>query len=349
MVKHEEEGVKSRSFRTHIGGAATIDGVMMRGQHSWAVAVRMASGSIHVEEHDLEPWQSHRPKGPLSWPIVRGCFSFASSFALSTRALTISTSLCTLSARQVVPRSRLSQAGRLLDSFANRYGTPIGVAAGILLGLALFVVVPAGITTLAIGEQTAANSLAWSVCEAALRCLVLVTYLAIIGQTELVSTTLAYHGAEHKVIHCFEHADKLDPERCHTYSRYHVRCGTSFLVTTFLAAVVVNTVAPIPEVLDVLGLDGFIRFAGTVAIRLLLLPLVVGISYEVSVRWAGQHPVNPLVRLLTWPGMAMQRLTTREPDDQMLECAIRSLEAVHARDLRERWKIERGNSIAVSD
>lgn len=218
----------------------------------------------------------------------------------------------------------------------------ISVCMGLLLGIGLFVALPVAVTNLLMGDLQAHNSLVWNLVEAALRLVALVIYIWCIGRMPDMARVFAYHGAEHQAIHCYEHGLDLTPQNCMRFSRLHVRCGTAFLVMTVIIAIVANAVAPVGAFADALGATGFVRGAIVFASRLVLLPVVMGISYEVTVRWAGKRPDNPLVRVVLWPGLQMQRLTTRVPDRGMLECAITSLVRVRAGGSRRAGEAEGG-------
>ena len=143
-----------------------------------------------------------------------------------------------------------------------------------------------------------------------------------------IKRMFSYHGAEHKTIHCYEHGLELTPENARQFPCLHVRCGTAFLIMVMLIAIVVYTVIPLDGVIASLGITGAAAFALLLVVRLVFLPVIAGISYEITVKWAGSHPENPLVKVVLWPGMQMQRLTTNEPDDSMLECAIAAMNLV---------------------
>ena len=150
-----------------------------------------------------------------------------------------------------------------------------------------------------------------------------------------------YHGAEHKTIHCFEHGLPLTPENARQFPRLHVRCGTAFLITVMLIAIVVYTVVPLDDLIRAWGItDTVPKLILVMLVRVLLLPLIAGFSYEVTVKWAGTHPDSPLVKVILWPGLQMQRLTTHEPDDDMLECAIAAMKLVIAREEQEAKKAQ---------
>ncbi len=208
----------------------------------------------------------------------------------------------------------------------------VSAALGILLGVALFMVVPVFVANLLVGDYAPDNAIRWNLIEACLRIAIFVAYIWAIGLLPDMRRVFGYHGAEHLCIHCFEHGLPLTPENARRFSRLHVRCGTAFLIMTMLVAIFVNTLVPVALWAEELGIAGAGRTAFVAASRIVLLPLVAGLSYEVTVKWAGAHPELRLVRAVLWPGLQMQRLTTREPDDGMLECAIAALECVRSRE-----------------
>ncbi len=368
MAKDEKIAEEGELFRTHIGGSALTEGVMMRGKLSWAVAVREPSGHIYVEEHEL-PDPAARPAW-RRWPLVRGCVSFVESMALSFKAMNLAadhaydaegeTYASLLAAGRVMPAAERDGASGVAGSEpisdpATAAGgestgpatepdasaepdamSPLlmGVSAvlGVLLGVALFMVVPVFVANLLVGDYAPDNAIRWNLVEACLRIAVFVAYIWAIGLMPDMRRVFGYHGAEHLCIHCFEHGLPLTPENARRFSRLHVRCGTAFLIMTMLVAIFVNTLVPVALWAEEWGLAGAGRTAFIAASRIVLLPLVAGLSYEVTVKWAGAHPELRLVRAVLWPGLQMQRLTTREPDDGMLECAIAALECVRSRE-----------------
>ena len=206
----------------------------------------------------------------------------------------------------------------------------VSAALGVLLGVALFMVVPVFVANLLVGDYAPENAIRWNLVEACLRIAIFVVYIWAIGLMPDMRRVFGYHGAEHLCIHCFEHGLPLTPENARRFSRLHVRCGTAFLIMTMLVAIFVNTLVPVALWAEEWGFAGVARTALVAASRIVLLPLVAGLSYEVTVKWAGAHPELPIVRAVLWPGLQMQRLTTREPDDGMLECAIAALECVRS-------------------
>ena len=362
MAKDEKIAEEGELFRTHIGGSALAEGVMMRGKLSWAVAVREPSGHIYVEEHEL-PDPAARPAW-RRWPLVRGCVSFVESMALSFKAMNLAadhaydaegeTFASLLAAGRVPDAADPAAASGAADiepipaptSAAGSEPTDpaaepdamspllMGVSAvlGVLLGVALFMVVPVFVANLLVGDYVPDNAIRWNLVEACLRIAIFVAYIWAIGLMPDMRRVFGYHGAEHLCIHCFEHGLPLTPENARRFSRLHVRCGTAFLIMTMLVAIFVNTLVPVALWAEELGIAGAGRTAFIAASRIVLLPLVAGLSYEVTVKWAGAHPELRLVRVVLWPGLQMQRLTTREPDEGMLECAIAALECVRSRE-----------------
>ncbi len=362
MAKDEKIAEEGELFRTHIGGSALTEGVMMRGKLSWAVAVREPSGHIYVEEHEL-PGLAARPAW-RRWPLVRGCVSFVESMALSFKAMNLAadhaydaegeTYASLLAAGRVMPAverdgtSGDADGEPIPDPTSAAGGESTGPAAepdamspllmgvsavlGVLLGVALFMVVPVFVANLLVSDYAPENAIRWNLVEACLRIAIFVVYIWAIGLMPDMRRVFGYHGAEHLCIHCFEHGLPLTPENARRFSRLHVRCGTAFLIMTMLVAIFVNTLVPVALWAEEWGLAGVARTAFIAASRIVLLPLVAGLSYEVTVKWAGAHPELPIVRIVLWPGLQMQRLTTREPDEGMLECAIAALECVRSRE-----------------
>ncbi len=214
----------------------------------------------------------------------------------------------------------------------------VSMVLGLVLGVVLFIVAPAALTNLIVGEYDS-NTVLWNVVDGLLRVLVFVFYLWLIGRMQDIKRMFGYHGAEHKTIHCYEHGLPLTPENARSFPRLHVRCGTAFLIMVMIIAIFVYTVTPINALIDAWGVaDGAPKLALVILIRILLMPVIAGISYEITVKWAGSRPDNPLVKVVLWPGMQMQYLTTREPDDGQIECAIAAMQRVLEREEEEEAK-----------
>lgn len=354
----EEAPKNGELFQTHIGGGAMLEGVMMRGKYSWAVAVREPNGSIYVEEHDVPGYGKEQPW--RRWPLVRGCVSLVESLILQFKAMGITAAYAydfeeddpKESARiaemgdeeRAKARAELESQVEAEKEAATKEAGEKGLSGwmmasmliGVVLGVALFVLAPAGITNLLVGDYTRESMFAWNLVDGLLRAGVFILYMWLIGFMPDIRRMFGYHGAEHKAIHCFEHGLPLTPENCKGFSRQHVRCGTAFIIMTLLISIVVFTLFPADLVAEAFGAGkGLGRFCIVILSRVILLPVVAGVAYEVTVRWAGKHPENPLVKVILAPGMAMQLITTNEPDDDMLECAIASMQAVVAREARE--------------
>ena len=350
--------------KTHVGGQALLEGIMMRGKLNWAVAVREPGGGIYVEEHDLV---SGRKKNSwLTWPFVRGCTALVESLALGFKALAIAADHAfddedekaeaqaeaavdaaeslEVAADPVAPSeaAAVPHASQAAEGSASQKGASaesgmgfsmvIPMLLGAVMGVVLFIVAPAALANLIAGEYDE-RTLAWNLVDGVGRVAIFILYIWLIGRMSDIKRMFMYHGAEHKTIHCFEHGLPLTPENARSFPRLHVRCGTAFLIMVMVIAIIVYTLVPLNALISALGVpDGPAKFALVVAVRVLLMPLIAGISYEITVKWAGSRPENPVVKVILWPGMQMQRLTTNEPDDGQLECAIAAMERVLARE-----------------
>lgn len=394
--------------KTHVGGQALIEGVMMRGRYNWAAAVREPSGNIYIEEHDLASGKAKNKW--LYWPVVRGCRAFVESLILGYKALEIAAMHAYgdeeepgAKAEEASANGDISKEDASFDesvasetsdfSWKNDFGNPdeaidalgaqrsldivvetnaaesgvvesnavelgaaaresietrdgddggfgkremaISMALGLLLGVGLFIVAPAFIANMLVGEYDD-KTLLWNVVDGIVRIVVFVFYIWLIGRMQDIKRMFSYHGAEHKTIHCYEHGLPLTPENARSFPRLHVRCGTAFLIMVMIIAIFVYTITPLNGLIAAWGVpDGPAKLALVIVARILLMPVIAGISYEITVKWAGSHPENPLVKVVLWPGMQMQRLTTNEPDDEMLECAIAAMQRVLEREERE--------------
>lgn len=375
-------------LKTHVGGQALLEGIMMRGKFNWAVAVREPDGNIYIEEHDLASGKGKHKW--MSWPLVRGCVALVESLALGFKALEIAgehafgdeegEAKSDAEAAQLVEklegefddgddRSFVSDGVTMIEQHAEGDGgaaaeavvgnssskafeatesesegglgkgaMAVSMVLGIVLGIALFLVVPAVVTNLIVGEYDS-NMVLWNVVDGVLRVAVFVFYIWLIGRMEDIRRMFMYHGAEHKTIHCYEHGLPLTPENARSFPRLHVRCGTAFLIMVLVLAIIVYTIVPVNAMIDAWGVpDGAPKLLLVIAVRIVFLPVIAGISYEITVKWAGSHPENPIVKVILWPGMQMQYLTTNEPDDGQLECAILAMQKVLEREEAEAAK-----------
>ncbi|MGE5747366.1 MAG: DUF1385 domain-containing protein [Solirubrobacterales bacterium] len=282
-----------------VGGQAVLEGVMMRGISTWSVACRTPDERIQVTSEPIVSWAKRGRF--LRIPVIRGVVALAESLRIGFRALAISAN------------AQLSEGEEEEEIGGFTWGLTIFFS--LLLAVGLFFVVPVGATSL-IKDQLGSSILFWLV-EGVLRTAIFIGYLVLISRLPDLRRVFQYHGAEHKTISCFEAGDGLVPARAKQYSRLHPRCGTSFLLIVMVLAIFVF--API----------GLPAWYWLLASRILGIPLIAGLSYEV-IKWAGRHRNKRWVRAVMWPGLMLQNLTTREPDEDQLEVAIRALEAVLA-------------------
>lgn len=302
---------------THIGGQALLEGVMMRGRMSWAVAVRTADGEVHVEDHDLP---TRNRTGWRTWPVFRGVWAMYETLALSLKAFGIAASM----------------AGETEEEQLTANEITWTIVLGVALAVGAFIIAPALLTNLVTGSSAKANPFAWNAVDGVLRLAVFFLYIWGIGFMPDIRRVFAYHGAEHKSIHAYEHGLPLESRYIQRYGTLHVRCGTAFLLMVMVISILVFSLVPGKVILGVWGItSGLAITAFNIVSRIVLLPLVAGLAYEVTVKWAGNHSENPFVKVLLWPGMQLQRLTTREPDDGMVDVAVAALKAVVDREAAE--------------
>jgi uncharacterized protein YqhQ len=286
-----------------VGGQAVLEGVMMRGVSVWAVAVRSPEGQIEIESETIKPWaRRHR-----LWrvPVIRGVVALAESMKIGFKALAISANA----------QLEEDDDGKQEEIGGWLWGLTIFLSLAIAVGL--FFVIPVGLTSL-IKDQLGSALLFWLV-EGIVRTLIFIGYILAISKMRDLRRVFEYHGAEHKTISCYEAEDELTPERAKLYSRLHPRCGTSFLLIVMVLAIFVFAPIGLPE------------WYWLLLSRILGIPLIAGLSYEV-IKWAGRNRRKAWVRAVMWPGLMLQNLTTREPDEEQLEVAIASLKAVLARE-----------------
>ena len=299
----------SSCFRTSIGGQALIEGILMRGPKQQAIVCRTKDGLVEK----VEPVSLIRDKFPiLRLPLLRGCVTFIESMVKGMQALTYSANLVPLE-EQGEP-DKLDKWIEEHFSFEKAQKIIIGLAVvlGIALSVFLFIFLPALIVGFI--KPLTQSYLVRNLAEGLTKVVILLGYMALVSRTPDIKRLFSYHGAEHKTIFCYEHGKPLTVENVRPESRFHPRCGTSFLLVVVLVSILVNSVVRVSNTF------------GRVGCHLLLLPVVVGISYEIN-RWCGAHD-NRLSAILSAPGKWLQRLTTNEPDDSMIECAIRAMELV---------------------
>ena len=299
----------SCAFRTSIGGQALIEGILMRGPKKQAIVCRTAEGLVEKVE-DVSTIRDRYPI--LKLPLIRGCATFLESMVKGMQALTYSASLVPLEEQGEPDKVDQWIENHFPEEKAQKLIIGVAVVMGIALAMFLFVFLPAFAVGLLkpLTKTYLLRNLSEGVCKVA----ILLLYMALVARMNDIHRLFAYHGAEHKTIFCYEHGKPLTVENVRTESRFHPRCGTSFLLVVVLVSILVNALVRVDNTFARVGW------------HLLLLPVVGGISYEIN-RWCGAHD-NWLSAILSAPGKWLQRITTNEPDDSMIECAIRSMELV---------------------
>ncbi len=297
--------------RVDIGGQAVMEGVMMRSPDRVAVAVRRPDHSIVVKCDPYEPLSKKHPW--MGIPVIRGAVGMVNMLVMGMNTLQDSTNM--LGVLDEEPTKFEKWLAKKLGKGVDKIVMGMAVVLAVVLSVGLFIALPA------IAEQLLKNAgmpaWAYTLISGVLKVLILIGYMAVVARVPDVRRTFQYHGAEHKTVYCNEAGLPLTPENAQGFTTLHPRCGTAFLLITMIISVllfsVLNTLWPIGSY--------FLR----VLVHLLMLPLVAGVSYEVLKGLA--HSESGIAKVLRWPGLQMQRLTTRQPDDSMLECAISAMNA----------------------
>lgn len=301
-------------FRTSIGGQALLEGILMRGPQRQAIVCRTPDGLVEKTD-ELHMVKDRHPI--LGWPLIRGVVTFLDSMIKGMQALTYSADLLPLEEQGEPDKIDQWIENHFSEEKAKDIIIGVAVVLGIALSVVLFILLPtllAGLTDGFIHSPVVRN-----LVEGLLRIVIFLLYLWGVTRMPDVARMFAYHGAEHKTIFCYEKGLPLTVENVRPQSRFHPRCGTSFLFVVVIISILVFSLVSLKVALwD----NVWVR----VGLRLLLLPVVVAISYEIN-RWVGRHD-NLCSRILSAPGKWLQHLTTNEPDDEMIECAIRALELV---------------------
>ena len=322
MSKNKE--IKPKKHYTYIGGQAVMEGVMMRGKRSMVTAVRDPEGKIQVESERITPPEAQKKFKRL--PFVRGVVSFISSLIIGNKVLMRSADVALPEEEQPTKAEKWLAEKHKID--LNAMLDVIATTLGILLAIVIFIWLPQFITG-ALGIEKSAEG--WegfwfNLAEGGVRMIIFVLYVVVIGLIPSMQRVYMYHGAEHKTITCYEKGKELTVENVRACSRVHDRCGTTFLFLTMLVSILVFSLANVVAVkwiyTDVAWVNSLIR----IAFKLLLLPVVAGTSYELLRALAKTD--NKLLFLFKAPGLTLQKLTTREPEDDMIECAIASFELV---------------------
>ena len=297
----------SKSFKTSIGGQALIEGIMMKGPRVSAMAIREPGGGIYLEE-----WANPSKKFYNKIPFLRGIFNFIETLVSSYKCLMKSADISSGDLTAEEPESAFEKwlTEKLGDKLMTVV-TTIGAVLGIGLALLLFIYLPSLAVSLLKGILPS-----WSLalCEGLIKMAIFLVYLWAVSLMPDMKRLFEYHGAEHKTIACYEAGEELTTENIRKHSRFHPRCGTSFMFLVLFVSILVSSLITWNSVL--------VR----TLLKVLLLPVVVGIAYEL-IRLAGRHD-NLFTRVVSWPGLKIQRLTTREPHDDQIEIAVAAMTKV---------------------
>jgi len=323
-MANNENNTCCEKFKTMIGGQALIEGIMMRGPEKDAIVIRGKEGlSIEVNPRKLNP-----PKSFKNWPFFRGMFNFFDAQVTGVKALMRSADLA--------PEEYQEEPSKLDQWLEKKLGNEkfqqaiigIAVAMGLGLSICLFFLLP-----MIIGgffDRWIDSTLTLNLVEGIIRMVIFMAYMLLVSRMNEMKRVFAYHGAEHKTIRCYEAGLPLTVENVRIQTRLHPRCGTSFLLIVMVISILVFSIASsgllalVPALETMRG--SFLYRLVMIVFKLLLLPVVVGVTYEIN-RWCGRHD-NGLTRVMSAPGMWLQNFTTNEPDDTMIEVAITAVEAV---------------------
>ena len=298
--------------RTSIGGQAVIEGVMMRGPEKIATSVRKIDGEIVTE---IKPIGKVRKSKFLKLPIIRGCVNFFDSMIVGVQSLMYSAKFF-----DVEDEGEPEEPSKFEKWLEEKLGSEkmmnaviyFSVILSLFFSIGLFILLP-GVAGEFLRKFTE-NMYLITLIEGIIRIIIFIAYLALVSQMKDIKRVFMYHGAEHKSIHCYEHGEELTVENVRKYKRLHPRCGTSFLLIVMVVSILVFFFIP------------KMFFVYRLLLRLALLPVVAGISYEI-IKYAGRHD-NRFTKIISAPGMWFQYITTNEPDDSQIEVAITSLKAV---------------------
>lgn len=297
---------------TKVGGQAVLDGIMMKGEDRTAVAVRLPNQDIHIKTEKLK-----KPGAWVKAPIIRGVGVFVSSLVTGMRTLMYSADVLE---SYDGPEAQEVEEDKLTLWLEKRFGEKgawnvmmyASVVFALIMTIGIFIILPTAAVNW-LGHFTE-NEILLNLVEGILRIVLFIIYIAVIARLEDIKNVFRYHGAEHKCIHCFENGLDLTPKNCQTFYTLHPRCGTSFLMFVMVISLILFSLLGWPNLI--------VRITS----RLLLIPVIAGLSYEL-LKWAGRSD-NLVVKILSMPGLYLQKLTTEEPTDQHLEVAIAAMKAV---------------------
>ena len=333
MAKKENQPCCEK-FKTMIGGQALIEGIMMRGPEKDAIVIRGAEGlTLEVSDRKLAPKNSWK-----NWPFFRGMFGFFDSQVTGVKALMRSADLAPEEMQEEPSKLDLWLEKKLGNEKFQQALIGIAVAMGLGLSIVLFFLLPMIVSSFF--DKWIPNTLVLNLVEGMVRMCIFMGYMLLVSRMGEMKRVFAYHGAEHKTIRCYEAGLPLTVENVRVQTRLHPRCGTSFLLVVMVISILVFSMAStallavFPWLEAIRGSFGYRLLM--ITFKLLLLPVVVGITYEIN-RWVGRHD-NALSRILSAPGLWMQNFTTNEPDDSMIVVGIAAVQAVlPEKEGADRW------------
>ncbi len=309
---------KRKVHKTSVGGQALIEGIMMRGPKGAAMSVRMPDGTIETEYKEVKPWREKNKFFGI--PLIRGIVGFIESLVTGYGYLMESAEKATLGIDE--PEEHMSKLDKWInDRFGEKMMNIVGVISAVLgFGLAFFLFM--WLPSFLVDKVTFGRLLKFHpLFEGIVRIIIFVVYLALVSKMNDIKRVFMYHGAEHKSIFCYENGLELTVENVRKQKRFHPRCGTSFMFVMILLSILLSSAL----VIIFPALQNVSRILW-VLIKLCILPLVMGLGYE-FIKYAGRHD-NILVKILSAPGLWLQRITTKEPTDDIIEVGIESLKAV---------------------
>ncbi len=295
---------------TKVGGQAVLEGIMMKGEDRTAVVIRKPDGKLHIKTELLK--QSGKLR---KIPVLRGVFIFVDSLVTGTRTLMYSAEVL-----ESCEGGQEYEKDRLTVFLERKFGEKgalnamlyFSVLLAILFTVGIFIIAPTAVVS--IFKYITVNEVALNLIEGVFRIALFVVYILLLSKMKDIQTVFRYHGAEHKCIHCYENELELNPANCKTFETLHPRCGTSFLMFVMVISLLLFSLLGWPNLL------------WRITSRLLLIPVIAGLSYEL-LRWAGRSD-SAAVKFLSIPGLLLQKLTTKEPDEKQLEVAIAAMKAV---------------------
>ena len=295
---------------TKMGGQAVMEGIMMRGSDRTAIAVRLPDGRINIKEEPLK-----KRGNWIKIPVIRGVMTFVDSLIIGTRTLMYSAEVLGNAIQDEEDEEPSRMEKWIVDKFGDKGLFNImlytSVIFALLVSIGIFVLLPTWVVDIC--TSFTKNAIVLNLIEGVLRIAMFVIYIAMISKMKDIKRVFQYHGAEHQTIHCFENKLNLEPENCASFETLHPRCGTSFLMFVMIISLLLFSFLGWPNVVM------------RILSRLLLIPVIAGLSYEL-LRWAGSSD-STLVRILSIPGLLMQKLTTRVPDESQLQVAIAAVNA----------------------